>query len=193
MSRIGKLPIALPKGITAVIAGQHITVSGPKGKLERDLYPGMKLEHTGEVIRVLKPESQDRIYKGLFGLTRTLIANMVHGVSQGFEKRLEIQGIGYRAQVQNNQLTLFVGYSHQVDYKPPQGITLETPKPTQIVVKGIDKEMVGAVAAELRFVRPPEPYKGKGIRYEGEFVRIKVGKSGAGSGSGAAAGAGGKK
>ena len=193
MSRIGKLPIVLPKGITAVAAGQHITVSGPKGKLERDLYPGMKLEITGEAIRVLAPESQDRIYKGLYGLTRTLIANMVLGVSQGFEKHLEIQGIGYRAQVQNNQLTMFVGYSHQVDYTPPKGITLETPKPTHITVKGIDKQMVGAVAAELRFVRKPEPYKGKGIRYEGEYVRIKVGKSGAGAGAGAAAGAGGKK
>jgi large subunit ribosomal protein L6 len=193
MSRIGKLPIPLPRGITAVAAGRHITVSGPKGKLERDLYPGMKLEITAEAVRVLAPESQDRIYKGLFGLTRTLIANMVHGVSQGFEKHLEIQGIGYRAQVQNNQLTMFVGYSHQVDYKPPQGITLETPKPTQITVRGIDKELVGAVAAELRFVRKPEPYKGKGIRYQGEYVRIKVGKSGAGAGAGASAGAGGKK
>jgi large subunit ribosomal protein L6 len=153
----------------------------------------MKLEITAEAVRVLAPESQDRIYKGLFGLTRTLIANMVHGVSQGFEKHLEIQGIGYRAQVQNNQLTMFVGYSHQVDYKPPQGITLETPKPTQITVRGIDKELVGAVAAELRFVRKPEPYKGKGIRYQGEYVRIKVGKSGAGAGAGASAGAGGKK
>jgi large subunit ribosomal protein L6 len=188
MSRIGKLPIPLPKGISAACSGLHITVSGPKGKLERDLYPGMKLEITGETIKVLKPESHDRIYKGLFGLTRTLIANMVHGVSQGFEKKLEIQGIGYRAAVQNNVLTMFVGYSHQVDYKPPQGITLETPKPTQITVKGIDKEKVGAVAAELRFVRKPEPYKGKGIRYEGEYVRIKVGKSGA-----SGAGAGGKK
>ncbi len=188
MSRIGKLPIPLPKGITATISGQHISVSGPKGKLERDLYPGMKLELTAESITVLKPESNDRIYKGLFGLTRTLVANMVQGVSQGFEKRLEIQGIGYRAQVQNNMLTMFLGFSHQVDYKPPQGITIETPKPTQITVKGIDKEKVGAVAAELRFVRKPEPYKGKGVRYEGERVRIKVGKSGA-----SGAGAGGKK
>jgi large subunit ribosomal protein L6 len=191
MSRIGKLPIALPKGITAACEGRHITVKGPKGQLERDLYPGMVVEITPESIKVLAPESHDRIFRGMFGLTRTLIANMVQGVSQGFEKHLEIQGIGYRAAVQNNQLTMFLGFSHQVDYKPPKGITLETPKPTQIVVKGIDKETVGAVAAELRFVRKPEPYKGKGVRYEGEYVRIKVGKSGAGAGAGA--GAGGKK
>lgn len=191
MSRIGKMPVPLPKGITATLNGLHLAINGPKGKLERDLHPGMELEMTAEVIKVLPPKSRDRLFRGLFGLTRTLIANMVHGVSQGFEKRLEIQGVGYRAQVQNNVLTLFVGFSHQVDYKPPQGVTLETPKPTQITVKGIDKEKVGAVAAELRFIRKPEPYKGKGIRYEGEYVRIKVGKSGAGVTG--AAGAGAKK
>lgn len=186
MSRIGKLAIGLGKGVTATLNGLHLTVSGPKGKLERDLYPGMELEMTADHIRVLPPKSQDRIFKGLFGLTRTLIANMVKGVSEGFEKHLDIQGVGYRAQVQNNKLSLFVGFSHQVDFTPPKGITLETPKPTQIFIKGIDKEMVGAVAAELRFVRKPEPYKGKGIRYEGEVVKIKVGKAGAGA-SGASA------
>lgn len=188
MSRIGKLPVALGKGVTASLNGLHLTVSGPKGKLERDLHHGMELEITPSAIRVLPPKSQDRVFKGLFGLTRTLVANMVKGVSDGFEKHLDIQGVGYRAQVQNNKLTLFVGFSHQVDYTPPKGITIETPKPTQIHVKGIDKEVVGAVAAELRFVRKPEPYKGKGIRYEGETVRIKVGKAGAG-----ATGAGAKK
>jgi large subunit ribosomal protein L6 len=192
MSRIGKLAVGLGKGVTANLNGLHLTVSGPKGKLERDLHPGLELEMTADHIRVLPPKSQDRIFKGLYGLTRTLIANMVKGVSEGFEKHLDIQGVGYRAQVQGNKLTLFVGFSHQVDYTPPQGITLEAPKPTQIFVKGIDKEMVGAVTAELRFVRKPEPYKGKGIRYEGEYVRIKVGKAGAGA-TGAAGGAGAKK
>jgi large subunit ribosomal protein L6 len=188
MSRIGKMPVTLPKGVTVTVQGSHLTVQGPKGKLERDLHAGLELEVSPTQIRVLPPKSQDRIFRGLYGLTRTLVANMVSGVAQGFEKRLEIQGIGYRAQVQNNQLTLFVGFSHQVDYKPPQGVTLEAPKPNQILVKGIDKEQVGAVAAELRFVRKPEPYKGKGIRYEGEYVRIKVGKA-ATAGAGAAAGA----
>jgi large subunit ribosomal protein L6 len=182
MSRIGKLPITLPKGVTVSLNGRNVAVSGAKGKLQRDLYPGMEVELKDGVVRVLPPRSHDRVYRGLFGLTRTLIANMVKGVSEGFEKRLEIQGVGYRAQVQNNELTLFVGYSHQVNFKPPAGITIETPKPTQITVRGIDKELVGAVAAELRFVRKPEPYKGKGIRYEGEYVRIKVGKAGAGAG-----------
>jgi len=188
MSRIGKLAIAMGKGVTATLNGKHLTVSGPKGKLERDLHPQMELEITGEKIKVQEPKSHDRVFRGLFGLTRTLVANMVKGVSEGFEKHLEIQGVGYRAQVQGNKLSLFVGFSHQVDYSPPQGVVLETPKPTLIYVKGIDKELVGAVAAELRFVRKPEPYKGKGIRYEGEKVRIKVGKAGAGGAS-----AGGKK
>lgn len=188
MSRIGKKAVAISKGVTATLQGSHLTVSGPKGKLERNLHPQMAVEVSGNEIRVLPPKSHDRLFLGLFGLTRTLIANMVKGVSEGFEKHLEIQGVGYRAQVQGNKLSLFVGYSHQVDYTPPQGVVLEAPKPTIIHVKGIDKELVGAVAAELRFIRKPEPYKGKGIRYEGEQVRIKVGKAGAGGSS-----AGGKK
>jgi large subunit ribosomal protein L6 len=187
MSRIGKLPVPLAKGVSAVLKGQHLTVSGPKGKLERDLHPTVRIAVEGDHISIVPPAEQDRLFKQLYGLTRTLIANMVKGVTEGFEKHLEIQGVGYRAQVQNNKLSLFVGYSHQVDFTPPAGIVLETPKPTQLHIKGIDKELVGAVAAELRFIREPEVYKGKGIRYEGEFVRTKVGKAAAGA-SGAAAG-----
>lgn len=183
MSRIGKLPVLLPKGVSAVLKGNHLTVSGPKGKLERDLHPTLQIEVAGDQLRIVVPAAPDRLFQNLFGLTRTLIANMVKGVSEGFEKHLEIQGVGYRAQVQNNTLSLFVGFSHQVDYAPPAGITIECPKPTQVHVKGIDKELVGAVAAELRFVREPEVYKGKGIRYEGEVVRTKVGKAAAGAGA----------
>lgn len=185
MSRVGKLPVKLAPGVTVALAGRHITVNGSKGKLERDLHPDMEIEVQSDQVVVKPPRSRERIFRGLFGLTRTLIYNMVQGVSEGFEKKLEIKGIGYRGQVANNKLTLFVGYSHPVEYQPPQGITLEAPKPTQIVVKGIDKELVGAVAAELRFVRKPEPYKGKGIRYENEHVRHKVGKAGASAGAGA--------
>jgi large subunit ribosomal protein L6 len=181
MSRIGKLPIPIAKGITINLTGRHIIVQGPKGKLERDLHPAMAIDVQPQVVLVKAPLGGDRQLRSLYGLTRTLIANMVKGVAQGFEKHLEIQGVGYRAQVQGSKLTLFIGFSHSVDYTAPTGITLEVPKPTQIVVKGIDKERVGAVAAELRFLRPPEPYKGKGIRYEGEYVRIKVGKAAAGA------------
>jgi large subunit ribosomal protein L6 len=182
------MPIPVAKGVSIDWKEHHLTVSGPKGKLARSLHPSMELEIADGIIRVKPPEKQEGFYRALFGLTRTLIFNMVHGVTEGFEKRLEIRGIGYRGQVEKNVLTLFVGYSHPVEYKPPVGITLETPKPTIVVVKGIDKELVGAVAAELRFVRKPEVYKGKGIRYEGEVVRTKVGKAGA-----AASGGGAKK
>lgn len=182
MSRIGKLPVSIGKGVSATLKGNRLTVQGPKGKLERELHPLMEVVVAADQIKVQPPKSHDRLFRGLYGLTRTLIANMVKGVSEGFEKHLEIQGVGYRAQVQGNKLSLFVGFSHQVDYAAPQGITLESPKPNLIFIKGIDKEQVGAVAAELRFIRKPEPYKGKGIRYEGEKVRIKVGKAGAGAG-----------
>lgn len=188
MSRVGKVPVALPSGVTVNWKSGHLVVNGPKGKLERTFYPGMELEIHDKEIVVTKPGSRDRLYRGLYGTTRSLIANMVKGVTEGFEKRLEIQGVGYRAQVEKNKMTLFVGFSHPVEFHAPEGIVLETPKPTQITVKGIDKERVGAVAAEIRFVRPPEPYKGKGIRYEGEPVRIKVGKAAASGG-----GAGGEK
>ena len=183
MSRVGKLPVSIPKDVTVDMKSNHITVKGPKGGLERDLHPQMEIEVTSEHVLVKEPKSRDRVFRGLYGLTRTLIYNMVKGVSDGFEKNLEIRGIGYRAQVANNKLTLFVGYSHPVEYTAPAAIAIEAPKPTILVVKGIDKELVGAVAAELRFVRKPEPYKGKGIRYEGEQVRTKVGKAGAGAGA----------
>jgi len=182
MSRVGKLPVPITKGVTVELKSNHITVKGPKGTLVRALHPEMQVEVTADQVVVKAPQSRDRFFRGLYGLTRTLIYNMVKGVSEGFEKSLEVRGVGYRVQVANNKLNLFVGYSHSVEYTAPEGITLEAPKPTQIVVKGIDKELVGAVAAELRFVRKPEPYKGKGIRYEGEQVRTKVGKAGAGAG-----------
>lgn len=180
MSRVGKLPVQLGSGVSVELKGSHITVSGPKGKLERDLHPGMDIEVSAEQVVVKEPKTKDPFYRGLYGLTRTLIYNMVKGVTVGFEKALEVRGVGYRVQVAGNKLTLNVGYSHPVDYLAPEGITLEAPKPTQIVVKGINKEMVGSVAADLRFIRKPEPYKGKGIRYEGEVVKQKVGKAGAG-------------
>ncbi len=188
MSRIGKLPVLLSKGVTVSLQAGRLTVAGPKGKLERELPRGMEIAIEPDRVRVLPPKSKDRLFRGLYGLTRTIVYNMAKGVTEGFEKNLEIQGVGYRAQVQNNKLTLFVGFSHPVEYTPPAGVTLEVPKPTQITIRGIDKEKVGAVAAELRFVRRPEPYKGKGIRYAGEYVRRKVGKAAA-----AGAGAGAKK
>ncbi len=180
MSRVGKLPVPIGQGVSVDLKGNHLVVKGPKGKLERDLHPSMEIDVNSERIVVKKPESHDKIFRGLYGLTRTLIYNMVKGVTDGFEKSLEVRGVGYRVQVAGNKLTLNVGYSHPVEYIAPAGIALEAPKPTQIVVKGIDKELVGSVAADLRFVRKPEPYKGKGIRYDGEVVKQKVGKAGAG-------------
>ncbi|MCK5218382.1 50S ribosomal protein L6 [bacterium] len=179
MSRVGRLPIPVSSGVVVEWKNNHIIVSGPKGKLERDLYPGMELEISKDQIIVRPPQSRDPLFRGLYGLTRTLVYNMVQGVTEGFEKQLEVQGVGYRAQVENNKLTLQVGYSHPVEYQPPEGITLETPKPTQIKVRGINKELVGATAAELRRIRKPEPYKGKGVRLTGEKIRLKAGKTGA--------------
>ena len=180
MSRIGKLPVVLAAGVTAELTGRRMTVKGPKGRLERDLPAGMEVEIADGQVRVRPPKSQDPKLRGLYGLTRTLIYNMVKGVTEGFEKHLEIQGVGYRAQAQGKGVSLFVGYSKPTDYTPPEGISIEVPKPTQMTVKGINKELVGAVAAELRFLRKPEPYKGKGIRYADEHVRRKVGKAGVG-------------
>ncbi|MBN1594574.1 50S ribosomal protein L6 [candidate division FCPU426 bacterium] len=185
MSRVGKLPVLITKGISVDLKGNHLVVKGPKGTLTRDLPQEMKIEIADNRIVVQKPHSNAPYYRSLYGLTRTLIFNMVKGVSEGFQKNLEVRGVGYRAQMQGNRLVLFVGYSHPVEYDPPEGITLEAPKPTQIVVRGINKELVGAVAAELRFVRKPEPYKGKGVRYEGEYVPTKVGKAGVSATAGA--------
>jgi large subunit ribosomal protein L6 len=175
MSRIGKRPIELPTGVTVALDPGRVMVNGPLGELQQQVPQRMKIEQREGEIVVTRPteRGEDR---ALHGLTRTLIANMVEGVTKGFEKRLEIQGVGYRAALKGTDLELAVGYSHPVTIKPRQGISFEVPVPTQIVVKGTDKQMVGQTAAEIRRVRPPEPYKGKGIRYEGEFVRRKVGK-----------------
>ena len=177
MSRIGKRPIEVPAGVIVSVDPGRVTVSGPKGELRQQVPTRMQIaqeEGTGTVT-VTRPteRGEDR---ALHGLTRTLIANMVEGVTNGFEKRLEIQGVGYRAALAGTDLELQVGYSHSVKIKPREGISFEVPIPTQIVVRGIDKQIVGQTAAEIRKVRPPEPYKGKGIRYEGEYVRRKVGK-----------------
>jgi large subunit ribosomal protein L6 len=175
MSRIGRQPIALPAGVMVAIAPGRVQVNGPLGELTQTVPARMQIEKRDTEIVVTRPteRGEDR---ALHGLTRTLIANMVEGVTRGFEKHLEIQGVGYRAQLKGNDLELSVGFSHPVIVKPRGGITFEVPSPTQIVVKGIDKQMVGQTAAEVRKVRPPEPYKGKGIRYRDEHVRRKVGK-----------------
>jgi large subunit ribosomal protein L6 len=175
MSRIGKRPIEVPAGVIVSVDTGRVTVSGPKGELRQVVPTRMEIAQEEGTITVTRPteRGEDR---ALHGLTRTLIANMVEGVTTGFEKRLEIQGVGYRAAMAGTDLELQVGYSHTVKVKPREGISFEVPVPTQVVVRGIDKQVVGQTAAEIRKVRPPEPYKGKGIRYEGEFVRRKVGK-----------------
>jgi large subunit ribosomal protein L6 len=175
MSRIGKQPIELPASVNVSLFPGRVMVNGPLGELTQEVPARMKIEQTDGMITVTRPTERgdDR---ALHGLTRSLIANMVEGVTKGFEKRLELQGVGYRAAMQGVDLRLDVGYSHPVVIKAPQGITFEVPTPTEIVVKGVAKQQVGQIAAEVRKVRPPEPYKGKGIRYQGEYVRRKVGK-----------------
>src|SRR6186997_8160 len=176
MSRIGRQPIEIPSGVTLEVSpGGNVTVSGPLGTLEQRIPARMQIAQEDGVVTVTRPteRGQDR---ALHGLTRTLVANMVEGVTKGFEKRLELQGVGYRAALQGTDLRLDVGYSHPVVIKAPQGISFEVPSNTEILVKGVDKQQVGQTAAEVRKVRPPEPYKGKGIRYAGEYVRRKVGK-----------------
>ena len=175
MSRIGKRPIELPSGVSLSIDPGRVAVTGPLGSLQQQVPVRMQIAQEDGTVTVTRPteRGEDR---ALHGLTRTLIANMVEGVTKGFEKRLEIQGVGYRAALKGSDLELSVGYSHTVVIKPRTGVTFEVPAPTQVVVKGTDKQVVGQTAAEIRKVRPPEPYKGKGIRYEGEFVRRKVGK-----------------
>ena len=175
MSRIGRQPIPLPATVNVAIDPGRIMVNGPLGELVQELPQRITLEKQDDTILVRRPTDRgdDR---ALHGLVRTLVANMVEGVTNGFEKRLEIQGVGYRAAMRGTSLELNVGYSHPVVKDAPQGISFEVPVPTQIVVKGVDKQQVGQIAAEIRKVRPPEPYKGKGIRYEGEFVRRKAGK-----------------
>jgi large subunit ribosomal protein L6 len=175
MSRIGKQPIPIPSSVNVAVSPGRVQVNGPLGELSQTIPLRMGVEREDDAIVVRRPteRGEDR---ALHGLTRTLIANMVEGVTKGFERRLEIQGVGYRAALRGTSLELSVGFSHTVVKEAPAGITFEVPVPTQIVVKGVDKQQVGQIAAEIRRVRPPEPYKGKGIRYEGEYVRRKVGK-----------------
>ena len=175
MSRIGKKPIEVPAGVIVSVDPGRVTVSGPKGELRQQVPQRMQIDQEDGQVTVSRPteRGEDR---ALHGLTRTLIANMVEGVTNGFEKRLEIQGVGYRAALAGSNLELQVGYSHSVRITPREGISFEVPVPTQIVVRGIDKQVVGQTAAEIRKVRPPEPYKGKGIRYQDEYVARKVGK-----------------
>ncbi len=176
MSRIGKKPIEIPSGVTVTFNGNTATVKGPKGELTRTFHPDMKINVEDNVITVVRP-TENKEHRALHGTTRSLLGNMVEGVSKGFERGLELIGVGYRAQKAGNKLVLNVGYSHPVEIVPETGVEVEVPSNTKIVVKGIDKERVGALAANIRGVRPPEPYKGKGIRYEGEFVRRKEGKT----------------
>jgi len=177
MSRIGKSPIPIPGKVNVTIDGSRVAVQGPKGELSRVLPAAVTVEQEGENLLV-KRRDDSRLSRQMHGLSRTLVANMVEGVSQGFQRRLEIQGVGYRAQVQGRNLTLNVGYSHQVQIVPPEGVQLAVENNTNVIVSGFNKELVGNTAAKIRAVRPPEPYKGKGIRYAGEVVRRKAGKAG---------------
>ena len=175
MSRVGKKPVAIPAGVTANVAGQAVSIKGPKGTLQFTLPDdvGAKME-AGAV--TIDPRAETKRARAMWGMSRAVLANLVAGVTQGFERRLEITGVGYRAAVQGKNLQLSLGYSHEVSYPIPEGIAIATPKPTEIVVTGIDKQKVGQVAAEIRAYRPPEPYKGKGIKYAGEYIFRKEGK-----------------
>ena len=177
MSRIGKRPIPIPNQVSVEIKGQHVSVKGPKGSLERELPSLVSVQQNGDILQVVR-QDDSRMARQRHGLARTLVANMVEGVSQGFQKQLQIQGVGYRAQAQGSKLTLNVGYSKPVEITMPEGVQVAVEKNTELTVSGINKEVVGNVAAKIRAVRPPEPYKGKGIRYLGEFVRRKAGKAG---------------
>ena len=177
MSRIGKQPVPIPDKVSVDVKGRHVTVKGPKGTLARELPETIVVEQEGSNVKV-SPENDSRIARQRHGLCRTLVANMVEGVSKGFEKRLQIQGVGYRAQAQGKKLTLNVGYSNPVEMQMPEGIDVAVEKNTEVILNGIDKEVLGNIAARIRAVRPPEPYKGKGIRYLGEQVRRKAGKTG---------------
>ena len=178
MSRIGKKPVPVPKGVTVTLSGNPVSVKGPKGELARTFHPEMSLVMEGDNVTVSRPSDETR-HKALHGLSRTLLANMVEGVTKGYKKTLEIQGVGYKAETKPFGLQLSLGFSHPVQYKAPAGIKFAVENNTVVKIEGADKEMVGQVAAELRNMRPPEPYKGKGIRYQGEQVRRKAGKTGA--------------
>ena len=178
MSRIGKMPVAIPEGVQVTVENNKVTVKGPKGSLSREFHNDIIIKTEDSNIIVERPSDQKN-HRALHGLTRSLINNMIAGVVGGFQKVLVLEGVGYRAALQGKKLTLTVGYSHPVEFEPPEGIEFEVPAPNRIIVKGIDKELVGQIAANIRAVREPEPYKGKGIRYEDEFVRRKEGKTGA--------------
>jgi len=181
MSRVGKYPVPIPAGVQAAVQGSVITVKGPKGELVRALHPDMMIEVGDGAVTVKRP-SDSKLHRSLHGLTRTLIANMVHGVAQGYEKKLEIEGVEYRAELKGKTLVLSLGFAHLVRYEPREGVKIEVPDPKKITITGIDKEKVGQTAAEIRKFRPPEPYKGKGVRYAGELVRHKAGKAAVGTG-----------
>jgi large subunit ribosomal protein L6 len=178
MSRIGKQPVTYPAGVKVAVADGKVRVEGPKGKLEMAFHPNMKVEHDekGKALKVSRPDDE-RLNRSLHGLTRSLLANMVEGVTKGFEKKLKIEGIGYQARLDKKNLVLTVGYANAIEMKPPEGVTAELVDPTTIIIKGADKQKVGQFAAEVRSARKPEPYKGKGVRYENEQVRRKEGKS----------------
>ncbi|HQE05360.1 MAG: 50S ribosomal protein L6 [Tepidanaerobacteraceae bacterium] len=178
MSRIGKMPVAIPEGVQVTVENNKVTVKGPKGSLSREFHNDIIIKTEDSNIIVERPSDQKN-HRALHGLTRSLINNMIAGVVGGFQKVLVLEGVGYRAALQGKKLTLTVGYSHPVEFEPPEGIEFEVPAPNRIIVKGIDKELVGQIAANIRAVREPEPYKGKGIRYEDEVVRRKEGKTGA--------------
>ena len=178
MSRIGRLPVAIPAGVTVKVGDNNVvTVKGPKGELTQNIHPDMKIEIEGTTLHVVRP-SDDKMHRSLHGLSRTLINNMIIGVTQGYQKALDVVGVGYRAQMQGKNLVLTIGYSHPVEMVPVNGIAFECPTPNKIIVKGIDKQLVGAIAANVRSVREPEPYHGKGIKYETEVIRRKEGKTG---------------
>jgi large subunit ribosomal protein L6 len=177
MSRIGKKAIPVPKGVTVTVEGNVVKVKGPKGELQRTVHPELSVKLENNELTVSRPSEETR-HKALHGLTRTLVANMVEGTSTGFRKTLELVGVGYKAEARPYGLQLALGYSHPIEYKAPKGIKLTAPVPTQILIDGADKEMVGQVAAEIRSFRKPEPYKGKGIKYQGEQIRRKAGKAG---------------
>jgi len=177
MSRVGKKPITIPEGVTVTLNGTNITVKGPKGELTRTMHDAIKVSQVDNTILVERP-SDHKEHRSLHGTTRSIISNMVEGVTKGFEKNLELVGVGYRASKSGTKLVLNVGYSHPVEITPEKGIEIDVPAATKVTVKGIDKERVGAVASNIRQVRLPEPYKGKGIRYEGEHIRRKEGKTG---------------
>lgn len=177
MSRIGKRPIPVPKGVTVTVEGNVVKVKGPKGELQQVVHPELGVSFENNELTVTRPSEEAR-HKALHGLTRTLVANMVEGTSKGFQKTLELVGVGYKAEVRPYGLQLALGFSHPVEYRSPKGIKLSAPQPTQIVVDGADKQTVGQVAAEIRSLRPPEPYKGKGVKYQGEQIRRKAGKAG---------------